>query len=236
MELVQQQTTFTCPDGFSMPARLFRPPGDGALPGIVFICEIFGINDEMMRVAGEFAAAGYAVLIPDLFSRGSWFGCVRRLLVDLRVERGRGIDDLLAARAWLSEQPFVHGDRLATLGLCMGGGFAMVLAKSGLFRVAAPFYGMVPDSVAGSCPMVASFGGRDRFTASAAPRLDAELESQKVAHDVKVYPAAGHSFMNRAPNAVLGAIGRVSPMHAGLDPTAAADATARVIRFLAEHL
>lgn len=44
------------------------------------------------------------------------------------------------------------------MGLCMGGGFALLRGKTGLFRVSAPFYGQVPLSMEGSCPVVASYG------------------------------------------------------------------------------
>jgi len=38
-------------------------------PGIVAIMEIWGVNDTMRHHAREFAAAGFACLVPDLFWR-----------------------------------------------------------------------------------------------------------------------------------------------------------------------
>ena len=51
--------------------------------------------------------------------------------------------------------------------------------------------------LAGSCPMVASYGGKDRRLRGTAARLEAGLTAAGVPHDVKEYPSAGHAFMNR---------------------------------------
>jgi carboxymethylenebutenolidase len=234
--LLAYEADYACGDGFRMPTWLCRPQQEDGLPGIVFVHEAFGLNDEMKRLAREIASAGYVVAIPDLFGRGSWLGCIKRLMKDLRNESGTGIDDLLAVREWLRNQSFVDPNRIGVLGLCLGGGLAMVLAKSGLFQVAAPFYGPVPQSLQGACPLVASFGAKDRVMTPDAARLEAELRRQNTDHDVKVYPDAGHSFMNRAPNRFIGMIGKISPIHAQYDANAASDAMERVKGFLASHL
>ncbi|MEZ4235728.1 MAG: dienelactone hydrolase family protein [Myxococcota bacterium] len=232
--LVRSTPTLPCSDGFTMPSYLARPAGDGPWPGIVMMYEAFGMNDEMRRLADVFAAAGFVVLIPDLFARGTRIGCVTRLMGQLRRGEGRGVDDLLQARATLAELPEVDGERIGIAGFCIGGGFALLLAKTGLFRVAAPFYGEAPTSLEGSCPVVGSWGGRDRFYLASAERTEAELTRLGVPHDVKVYPGVGHSFMNRAPNRLIGWIERLAG--AGFQPEAAADATERVVAFFEEHL
>ena len=227
-----------CPDGALLPGLLIEPETDTTepRPGLLFISEPFGLNEEMQRVASTFAAAGYAVCMPDLMARGSWFACVRALMADLRRGSGRAVDDLLAARRWLAGQHGVDPSRQAVLGLCMGGGFALILAKSGLFQVSAPFYGQTPESLEGACPIVASFGERDRMMRPHARRLEAELERLAIAHDVRTYPGAGHSFMTRPPNLALALLGPVLPVRAGYEPEAAKDATQRVLAFLAQHL
>lgn len=228
------QIQFPCPDGFQMSAYVSRPATSGKLAGVVFIYEVFGMNAEMKRVADELAAEGYAVMLPDLFDRGSWFGCVRQIFKDLKAGEGRSVQDLVAARQWLAEQDDVDADRIAVMGLCMGGGFALLLGKTGLFKVTAPFYGQVPKSLQGVCPVVASYGGRDKMLRGDAKRLEHELPSLGIPYDMKVYPDAGHSFMNRAPNGFLALLG--STMGAGYRPDAALDAKQRLLRFLKEHL
>lgn len=219
-----------------VPARLWRPDADGPFPGVVFLSEAFGLTAEMERLAKMVASWGYIVLAPDLFAQGTWLGCLRRLIRDLRRGGGGTAETLRRARTFLADQPSVDAARLGVLGFCLGGGYALLLARHELFEVAAAFYGEAPARMDGACPVVASYGGRDRIVTPSAAKLRAELERQGVEHDIKVYPDAGHSFMNDAPNPVLGFIAGVLPVHAGYNAPVAADATARVRRFLAGHL
>ncbi len=235
-EIDRSETTLRCDDGFDMPCFLTAPKGGGRFPGLLFIGEPFGLNEEIRRVAATIASAGYVVLAPDLTSRRPWFKCVRALMRAMKEEKGQGIEDLLAARRWLGARPEVLPERIGVIGLCMGGGFALILAKTGLFRVAAPFYGQTPQSMEGACPVIASFGDRDAMIRPHAEKLEKELVRLDVPHDVKSYPKAGHSFMTRPPNALLALIGPWMPAHAGYEPEAANDATQRVLSFLAQHI
>jgi carboxymethylenebutenolidase len=159
--IVSSEVSYRCPDGFEMKAYLARPQSEGSVPGIVLIAEATGVHREMKRIADDIASAGYAVIVPDIFSRGNVVFCLIQLVRDLKAERGRGVDDLLAARTWLISQPFVDSERIATLGFCLGGGFALVLAKTGLFKAAGDFYGDPPKTLDGACPVVASYGDKD---------------------------------------------------------------------------
>lgn len=49
-------------------AYVSRPAGSGKHPGVVVIHEIWGLNDHIREVADRFAAEGYVVLAPHLFS------------------------------------------------------------------------------------------------------------------------------------------------------------------------
>jgi carboxymethylenebutenolidase len=234
--LTSDWTAFRCRDGFQMRAWLTRPEGNSRLPGVLFVYEPFGVNVEMKRVAAEIAEMGHVVMIPDLMQRGSFFACIRALMKDLEAGHGRGVDDLLDARASLASRNDVADDRLAVVGLCMGGGFALILAKTGLFRVSAPFYGRVPERLNGACPIVASYGGRDRLTAKDAVHLEAELRRLAIPHDLATYPEAGHSFLTRPPNPILATLGPLLPARAAHHPVAADDAMRRLREFLSTHL
>src|SRR5207248_11265116 len=105
------------------------------------------------------------------------------------------------------------------------------------FSASSVNYGQVPDDaeaiLAGACPIVGSFGGRDRMPPpGTAARLARTLESLGVDHDVKEYPGVGHSFMN--DHGRLMTIARVFGV--GYDPAAAEDAWARILAFFARHL
>ena len=233
---MQVETVFPAADGTPMPAVLTVPDGaDGPVPGVLMIYEIFGMSDEMRRVARDLAAEGYAVLIPDLFARGRVRAlCVAATMRTMVNGSGAAMDDLEAARRWLADRPEVDGTRLGTIGFCMGGSFALLLARTGLYKVSAPFYGRPPD-LPRSCPVVASFGGRDLGMRGAPEKLTADLEAAGVPHDVTVYPDAGHSFFTRTPG-LTGQLVRRLPIHAEYHEASAQDAHRRVVAFFREHL
>ena len=232
---MQVETVFPTSDG-TMPAVLTLPDGaEGPVPGLLMIYEIFGMSDEMRRVARDLAAEGYAVLIPDLFARGRVRPlCVAATMRTMVTGSGAAMDDLEAARRWLADRPEVDGTRLGTIGFCMGGSFALLLARTGLYKVSAPFYGRPPD-LPRSCPVVASFGGRDLGMRGAPEKLTADLKAVGVPHDVKVYPEAGHSFFTRTPG-LKGQLVRRLPIHAEYHEASAQDAHRRVVAFFRKHL
>jgi carboxymethylenebutenolidase len=54
----------------------------------------------------------------------------------------------------------------------------------------------VDDFLKTACPVVGSYGAKSRFERGVANQLEQALQRALVAHDVKEYPDAGHSFMN----------------------------------------
>jgi carboxymethylenebutenolidase len=85
----------------------------------------------------------------------------------------------------------------------------------------------------GSCPIVASYGGKDRSLRGAADRLELALTANGIAHDVKEYPEAGHAFLNDYPNIVFNALKIVGM---GYHECSAEDARRRIASFFHAHL
>jgi carboxymethylenebutenolidase len=231
--------TFPSSTGRPMRACLALPAATGPRPGVIVIHEIFGLNDDMRRIAARFADLGYVALAPDLFDTGGpRLLCVARTIMALQRGDGAGFADLDAARAWLGARPEVDASRIGAVGFCMGGGYALLYAVRAPLGVTAVFYGDVPktaDGLRGVCPVLGGYGGRDRLFAKQGARLEALLSELGVAHDVRIYPDAGHSYMS-PHTGVMATIGAWSPMAASYDPAAAADSWARIESFFQQHL
>jgi carboxymethylenebutenolidase len=228
-------------DGGSLASELFLPQSAGPHPGVLVLHESFGLNDDIRRIAARFADEGYAALVPNLFSHGSRIVCLSRVMTDMvRGAVDREIADILAARTALADRPDVDADRIAVAGFCLGGGFALIAATKPGFRAAAVNYGDVPKDRAkldGVCPVVASFGGRDRlFGRNMAERLEAHLSALGVSHDVHTYDDAGHSFFSQHEGWQGWLAWLPSPMAVGPDASASADGWQRMLTFFDEHV
>lgn len=225
--------TIDCPDG-RIDALLDVPDGPGPFPGVVVIHDAIGYGPDKDAVSRRIAAAGYLAITPNLYARGGRARCITRVFRELLTQRGRALDDILAARDHLQSLPPCSGT-VAVAGFCMGGQFALLLAPQG-FAAAAPFYGTplprrLDDVLTGACPIVASFGRRDPLGIGAENRLRKAAERNEIPADIKMYPDAGHSFANQLPGQPLLRIAGF-----GYNEDATEDAWSRVFTFFGEHL
>lgn len=220
-----------------MPAYVAAPDGAGPHPAVVVIHDVFGATPDLRAQADWLASAGFLAVAPNLFHHQGRVTCIRRAFTDLRQRQGRTFDDVEAARAWVAARAQCSG-QVGVIGFCMGGGFALLMAPLGRYQVASINYGQVPADaetiLMGSCPLVASYGGRDRTLSGAADRLESALTRLAIDHDVREYPAAGHGFMNRHRGLLPTVMAKVGGV--AYEPDAAADARSRIIAFFERHL
>jgi carboxymethylenebutenolidase len=132
------------------------PDGDGPWPAVVIVHEAFGVTDVMRRQVQRMAAAGYLVVMPDLYTAGGARKCLTATFRAMASGHGRAWVDIESARQMLIARDDCTG-RVGVLGFCMGGGFALGAATRG-FGASSVNYGRLPkdmDAVlAGACPIV----------------------------------------------------------------------------------
>lgn len=210
----------------------------GPWPGVVLVHDALGLSDDMREQADWLAAAGYLVAVPDLYGGKGAIRCVKGAFSQLSAQRGPVFDQIEAVRSALAGTADCTG-AVGVIGYCMGGSFALLLAGRPGWSAASVNYGMVPDNIAevlgGACPVVASFGGKDKGLAGAAGKLRAAADAAGATADIKEYPQARHGFINR-----LTAASPLTPVlkvaGVGYDHAAAADAKRRILAFFDAHL
>ena len=198
--------------------------------------------------AEQLLKAGYAVLLPDSYgSRELGPQCrVRERRVLARRER---VADIVAARRWLAQQPWVAADRVSLIGWANGASALLwaVRPQSSRndgpdFRSAIAFY---PDCRISSglgwstrVPTLLLIGAKDDVSSPSACRQMVEgARGRSALTRIEVYPGAPHDF-DRA-NLPLHAIGGGTDAslpergHIGTDADARLDSQKRVAEWLA---
>ncbi len=204
-------------------------PASGAGPGVVVIQEWWGLVPHIKDVADRFAAAGFVALAPDLYH-----GDVARspdeagkLMMALNIEQAE--KDLRGAVQYLLNHEAAEGERVGTVGFCMGGVLSLFAAsKNEQVGACVVFYGIhpkvEPDFENLRAPVLGLYAERDQFVPPEAVRaLEEEMRRHGKSIETHTYPGTDHAFFNDTRPEVY-------------DAEAAADAWRRTIEFFRRHL
>jgi carboxymethylenebutenolidase len=218
-------------------------PSGGPHPGVVLIPDVWGVSDLYRRVAQRLVEVGFAVLVVDQYRYTGREGlsAATALPFIAQLDDGQVLRAVQEAIDALAASPQVAGRRVGVVGFCMGGQYALLAACTcrGL-SACAPFYGMVRyepgldakkkprqplDALADlRCPLLGLYGAEDNLIPLGdVEELKRRLAGTPHAHEVHVYPGAGHAFLNDT---------RADAYR----PEAAAAAWARLVPFLQREL
>jgi len=241
--------------GGMLQAQLFKPDGAGPFPTVIGLhgCGGLGTNSDPVQAryrdwAQQLLKKGQAVLLPDSYaSRGVGPQCrVKDVQVKARRER---VVDIMAARQWLTEQPWVARDRISLLGWANGASALLWAVRPQVlhridpdFRSAIAFY---PDCRISSglgwsarVPTLLLIGAKDDISSPPACRQMIDgARGRSALTRIVVYPGAYHDFdrANLPVHMIAGTSDAGVPDrgHVGSDPDARADAQKLVEEWLA---
>jgi carboxymethylenebutenolidase len=122
------------------------PSAQGKGPGVIVIQEWWGLVPHIKDVCDRFAAEGYTALAPDLYHGESTKSPdeAGKLMMALRVDEAE--KDLRGAIQFLMSNESTAGDKVGTIGFCMGGALSLYAAsKNPQVGACVVFYGIHPN-------------------------------------------------------------------------------------------
>jgi carboxymethylenebutenolidase len=182
---------------------------------VFFYMDSLGIREGLREMARRVAAAGYYVVLPDLYYRraGATAAAGDTGSPDDVVRQPRHLSvasimrDTAAMLAYVDAQPDADAGRLGVVGYCMSGAFALAAAGSFPDRVrcAASIYGvdlltqgedsphLLADRVRGEL-YLASAEFDEYAPAKVMEQLDAHLRESGADYRIEQYPGTRHGF------------------------------------------
>ncbi|MCB5944784.1 dienelactone hydrolase family protein [Acidocella sp. KAb 2-4] len=216
-------------------AYVWEPKTKQKAGAVVLIQEIFGVNDALRATAEDLAAQGFIAVAPDLFwrqqpgvnltdkSEAEW---KQAFALMNGFNQDKGVEDLKVTLAAARKLPGCNGNA-GTMGFCLGGRLAVMMATRSDSDVNVSYYGVGLDNLTGefaniAAPLMLHIAEKDEYFPTAAQEtlLDALEDNEWV--DAFIYPGVQHAFA------------RVNGVH--YDARAAVIANGRTTELLAEIL
>ena len=177
-------------------------PASGPGPGVIVIQEWWGLVPHVKDVADRFAGEGFVALAPDLYHGRNTTSPDEAGKLMMALEIGRAERDLRGAIDFLLARDDVAGERVGTVGFCMGGQLSLFAACANpSVGACVDFYGIhpnvTPDLASLQAPVLGFFAERDGFvTPEAARKLEADLRAAGKKVEITVFDGADHAFFN----------------------------------------
>jgi carboxymethylenebutenolidase len=199
--------TITASDGTGSFSAYVLEPKTKPTGVVVLIQEVFGVNQAMRDIAAWVADLGFIAVCPDLFWRiepgiditdksdAEW---KRAFELFQAFDQPKGIEDLEATVAASRTLPGANG-KVATMGYCLGGRLAFMMAQQSDADANVSYYGVGLDSLVADLdkitkPLVVHIADKDEFfppEGRAAVVAATRGHKQIATH---IYPNADHAF------------------------------------------
>jgi carboxymethylenebutenolidase len=228
--------TIRSSEGEEFAAYLALPsgPSGGKGSGLVLLQEIFGVNRDMRAIADWYAARGFVVACPDLFWRQEQVQLTdqsdqefqRALELYQGLDEAKAVADAATTLAFLRQHPACTG-RVGTVGFCLGGKLAYLMATRSDPDCAVGYYGVGIESALAeapriSCPTMLHIAGHDQYCPpSAQEQIHQALDTHPLT-TLHVYEGQDHAFA------------RIGGAH--FDARSAELAHLRTLEFFVRHL
>lgn len=227
-----EMISYKRPDGQDARGYLVEPGGDSGAPGVVVIQEWWGLNDQIKGVADRYAAAGFRVLVPDLYRGKLTLDAkeAEHLMNDLDFADAAG-QDIRGAVQYLKGK---GSHKVGVTGYCMGGALTVLTAVFVPESDAnATWYGYPPleyiDAGNIKAPLLGHWGTQDQFFAiDGVDALEEKLKQAGVSYEFYRYDAK-HAFANEEADSK-----NLPPI--GYNPEAAELAWKRTLTFFNNQL
>lgn len=186
----------------SAPGYLAQPMDGQAHPGVVVIQEWWGLVPHIKDVAERFAREGFVALAPDLYHGEAADEPDEARKLAMALDANRAVQEIAAAARYLKKMSHVAPQKVGVVGWCMGGGLSLSTAANhaDLIGAAVVFYGRpltASDTAKLQVPVLGLYAEHDHgIPVEAVTAFEAEMQKQRVPHEVHVYPGASHAFFN----------------------------------------
>ena len=198
--------TVTAADGGTFSAYLAIAKG-GKGPGVVVIQEIFGVNQVMREMTDALAAQGYTAICPDLFwrqkpgiqitdkTKAEWDQAMGLMQ---GMDQDNAVEDLKSTLATLRKHPACSG-RAGTVGYCLGGRLAFMMATRSDADCSVSFYGVMIDALLGESrnikhPLLMHIAEKDQYVPPEAQTKIKEGLRTNSKVTMYTYKGADHGF------------------------------------------